>query len=182
MKTYVIALIVVLIVIGIYYLHRKHRKPKKPTLYDRLGGIFPIAMIVDEFSNQLIENPIVGVRSLNPFLADWHKNKLDRLPGLKWQRTLWLASIAGGPYKYHGTKPGKCPFSLENAHRGLVISPDEFDAVAKELSNSLNKFRVPLQEMNEVLAAFAAHRDEVTMGYNISKGLIVKPITCPYKK
>lgn len=53
---------------------------------------------------------------------------------------------------------------LENAHRALRISSEEFDAVAGELEKSLNHFSVPEQEKTEVLGAFAAHKSEVTAG------------------
>jgi hypothetical protein len=54
---------------------------------------------------------------------------------------------------------------LEEAHRELEISPDEFDEVAAELARTLDFFKVPEQEKAEVLAAFAAHKSEVTEGY-----------------
>lgn len=148
------------------------------SLYDRLGGIFPIAAVVNYFSDSLIDNPVVGRNSKNPALRDWHTNKLDRLPGLKWMRTLWLASLAGGPYKYVPTAPGKCPFSLENAHSKLHISPEEFDAVAGELVKALDHFKVPPQEKGEVLAAFAAHKGEVNMGYYTAVGQEAPAIKC----
>jgi hemoglobin len=148
----------------------------KKSLYDRLGGIYNIAAVVNHFSDALIDNPIVGKSSPNPYLRNWSNNSLDRLPGLKWMRTLWLASLAGGPYKYVPTKPGKCPFSLENAHKDLQISPAEFDAVGQELANSLDYFHVPAKEKAEVLAAFSAHKSEVNTGYDIAHNL---PVTKP---
>jgi hemoglobin len=54
---------------------------------------------------------------------------------------------------------------LEEAHRQLKISPAEFDEVAAELGRTLDAFKVPEQEKGEVLAAFAAHKGEVTEGY-----------------
>jgi hemoglobin len=54
---------------------------------------------------------------------------------------------------------------LENAHRDLQISPAEFDEVAAELARSLDFAKVPAREKGEVLAAFAAHKKEVTAGY-----------------
>jgi hemoglobin len=55
---------------------------------------------------------------------------------------------------------------LEEAHRELKISPAEFDEVAAELGRTLDFFKVPEQEKGEVLAAFAAHKGEVTEGYS----------------
>jgi hemoglobin len=135
------------------------------SLYDRLGGAFAIAAVVDHFSDALISNPIVGQNSENPALREWHTNNLARLPGLKFMRTLWVCDIAGGPQDYAGTQPGSTPLGLEEAHRDLKISPDEFDEVAAELARTLDNFEVPAQEKEEVLGAFAAHKGEVTEGY-----------------
>ena len=55
--------------------------------------------------------------------------------------------------------------TIEEAHRGLKISPEEFDEVAAELGRSLDFAKVPAREKGEVLAAFAAHKKEVTAGY-----------------
>jgi hemoglobin len=138
------------------------------SLYERLGGAFAIAAVVDRFSDALIENPIVGRRSANPVLRDWHTNSLDRLPGLKFMRTLWLIDVAGGPMGYTGTRPGSNQLGLEEAHRSLQIAPAEFDAVADVLAETLDAFKVPEREKGEVLAAFAAHKGEVTEGSRVA--------------
>ena len=135
------------------------------SLYDRLGGAFAIAAVVDHFSDAIVKNPIVGQQSENPQLQEWHTNNLGRLPGLKFMRTLWVCNVAGGPQHYAATKPGSTPLGLEEAHRQLKISPAEFDEVAAELGRTLDFFKVPEQEKGEVLAAFAAHKSEVTEGY-----------------
>ena len=136
------------------------------SLYERLGGAFAIAAVVDRFSDALIANPIVGRSSQNPALRAWHTDNLARLPGLKFMRTLWVCDVAGGPQDYAATKPGSTTLGLEEAHRDLKISPDEFDEVAAELARTLDHFAVPEQEKEEVLAAFAAHKGEVTEGYS----------------
>ena len=136
------------------------------SLYERLGGAFAIAAVVDHFSDAIVRNPIVGQSSENPQLREWHTNNLARLPGLKFMRTLWVCDIAGGPQEYAATKPGSTHLGLENAHRELKISPAEFDEVAAELARTLDHFNVPAQEKDEVLGAFAAHKDEVTEGYS----------------
>ena len=134
------------------------------SLYERLGGIFAIAAVVNHFSDALVKNPIVGQKSKNPQLREWHTRNLKRLPGLKFMRTLWVAEVSGGPFKFTATKPGKTALGLEEAHRSLRISPAEFDEVAAELGRSLNFAKVPKREKGEVLAAFAAHKNEVTAG------------------
>ena len=140
------------------------------SLYERLGGVFVIAAVVNHFSDALIQNPIVGQQSQNPALRDWHTSNLGRLPGLKFMRTLWVCNVAGGPFQYSPTKPGSTALGLEEAHRRFRISPAEFDEVAAELARSLDAFNVPEQEKSEVLGAFAAHKQEVTDGYLATAG------------
>jgi hypothetical protein len=78
----------------------------EPSLYDRLGGVFAIAAVIDHFSDAVVQNPIVGQASKNPELREWHTDQLDRLPGLKFMRTLWVCNVAGGPFAFAATKPG----------------------------------------------------------------------------
>jgi hemoglobin len=142
----------------------------EPSLYERLGGVFAIAAVVDHFSDAVVQNAIVGQRSENPALREWHTNNLGRLPGLKFMRTLWVCAVAGGPFQYSATRPGSTVLGLEEAHRNLRISPAEFDEVAAELARSLESFNVPDEEKQQVLGAFAAHKNEVTEGYLAAAG------------
>ena len=142
----------------------KQAMPEK-SLYERLGGVFAIAAVVDHFSDAVVKNPIVGQRSKNPRLREWHTKNLGRLPGLKFMRTLWVCNVSGGPYPFTATRPGKTALGLEEAHRALRISPAEFDEVAAELGRTLDFAKVPKPEKAEVLAAFAGHKGEVTAGY-----------------
>jgi len=142
----------------------KDTAPEK-SLYERLGGVFAIAAVVNHFSDAIVTNPIVGQKSKNPQLREWHTKNLARLPGLKFMRTLWVCNISGGPFQYTATRPGATPLGLEEAHKSLRISPAEFDEVAAELGRTLDHFKVPPREKAEVLGAFAAHKGEVTAGY-----------------
>ncbi len=128
----------------------------EPTLYERLGGIYAIAAVVDHFSDQLLKNP--KVLEANPELNEWHTVTFaGRLPGLKFLRTLWVASLAGGPFQYTARE-------LRDAHFDLKISPEVFDEVDAELDRTLAHFGVPDREKGEVLAAFGGWKDEVTAG------------------
>jgi len=161
-RSVAIAITLAVILIGT---SRQTAAQTEKSLYERLGGVFAIAQVVDHFSDALIKNPIVGQNSKNPALRAWHRNSLNRLPGLKFMRTLWVCEVSGGPYKFVPTKPGSTPLGLENAHRDLKISPAEFDEVAAELGRTLDFAKVPAKEKGEVLAAFAAHKSEVTAGF-----------------
>jgi len=128
------------------------------TLYERLGGVFSIAAVIDHFSDAIVKNPIVGQKSENPALREWHTKNRARLRGLKFMRTLWVCNVAGGPFQYTATKPGSTAVGLEVAHRDLKISPAQFDEVAAELGRTLDVLKVPDREKKGVLAAFARIR------------------------
>src|SRR5207245_3958711 len=85
------------------------------SLYERLGGVFAIAAVVDHFSDAVVKNPVVGQKSKNPQLREWHTKNLKRLPGLKFMRTLWVCNVSGGPFQFTATRPGKTPVGLAEA-------------------------------------------------------------------
>jgi len=126
------------------------------SLYERLGGVYAIAAVVDRFSDQLLKNP--KIVNANPQLKEWHTEKYKvRLPGLKFDRTLWVCAVSGGPYQYTAK-------NLHDAHFDLHISPEVFDEVSAELDRALDYFNVPKREKEEVLAAFNAQKTDVTAG------------------
>src|SRR5215510_3549295 len=75
--------------VGMDNAYAQDTKPDK-SLYERLGGVFAIAAVVDHFSDAVVKNPIVGQKSKNLQLREWHTKNLGRLPGLKFMRTLWV--------------------------------------------------------------------------------------------
>lgn len=132
------------------------------TLYEQLGGIFGIASLVDYFSDAILKDPLVGCNSPNPALAKWSKDSAkNRLPGLKFMRTLWLAAQVGGPYKFVPSEQRQEPESLMEAHKALKISSKEFDQVAKILKKSMVKFKVAQSAQDAILGTFNAHKTEV---------------------
>jgi hemoglobin len=126
------------------------------SLYERLGGVYPIAAVIDRFSDQLLKNQ--KIVNANPQLKEWHTEEYKmRLPGLKFNRTLWVAAITGGPYEYTAK-------DLHDAHLELQITPEIFDEVAAELASAMDYFAVPNREKQEVLDAFSAQKSDVTAG------------------
>ena len=126
------------------------------SLYERLGGVYAIAAVVDRFSDQLLENP--KIVNANSQLKEWHTEKYkERLPGLKFNRTLWVCAVSGGPYEYTAK-------NLHDAHFELHIPPEVFDEVSAELGRALDYFKVPRREKEETLAAFNAQKSDVTAG------------------
>src|SRR3954470_6408551 len=86
---------------------------EEPSLYERLGGIFAIAAVVNRFSDAIITNPKLN---LNPALKARNDTEAaTRLPGLKFMRTLWIAALAGGPFAYTG-------LPLDEAHKEFHLT------------------------------------------------------------
>lgn len=131
---------------------KPEKAKKKATLYDRVGGIFAIAAVVDRFSDAIIVNPKLNQ---NPALVEWNQEQsATRLAGLKFMRTLWIASLAGGPFSYTG-------LPLPTAHGQFSLTEDEFNEVGAEIIRALEFYNVPEAEKNELVAAYLKSRPQV---------------------
>jgi hemoglobin len=119
------------------------------SLYERLGGVNAIAMVVDRFSDEIVKNPKLNV---NPALKEW--NTTGQLEGLKFMRTLWICQAAGGPFQYTGK-------NMHDAHKDLHLTSAEFDEVGAEIGKALDYFKVPAREKQELLGAIVARKTEV---------------------
>jgi hemoglobin len=124
----------------------------EPTsLYDRLGGIYNIATVVDD----LIDRFMVDDRlNANPRVDEAHHRVLP--PGFKYLVTEQLAEAAGGPQRYTGR-------SMEDSHRELRITAEEWEAAIDDLNQTLDKFEVPQQERSEVLAIIESTRGDIVV-------------------
>ena len=110
----------------------------KPALYDRLGGIKGITLVVDDFIDRLVTN-----KTLNKNPAINAGRKASPAPYLKVQVAQLMCEATGGPCKYTGK-------DMKSAHAHLNISEKEWDVMAAEFKKSLDKFKVPAAEQNEL--------------------------------
>jgi hemoglobin len=124
----------------------------QPTsLYDRLGGIYPIGTVVDDFINRIMVDDRLNK---NPQVDEAHHRVLP--PGFKYLVTEMLAEAAGGPQRYTGR-------SMEDSHRHLLITSDEWDAFMDDLNQSLDQFAVPQQERSDVIAIVQSTRSAIVV-------------------
>jgi hemoglobin len=122
------------------------------SLYERVGGIFAIAAVVDRFSDEIIKNPKLNV---NPALKAWNETEAaTRLPGLKFMRTIWLAALTGGPFAYTG-------LPLHDAHARFHLTSDEFDEVGAEIVRALDYYKVPEREKKQLVDAYVLTKPDV---------------------
>ena len=120
-----------------------------PTLYERLGGIFGIAAIMDVLTDRLFEN---AWANRNPYVAKMHER--NGRPGFKFMVTAWSAEVTGGPACY----PGR---DMHDAHKDMVCTEHDFDVVALEIAATLSFCGVGLQEQKEYLAIIEGFRRQV---------------------
>lgn len=122
------------------------------TLYERVGGIFAIAAVVNRFSDEIIVNPKLNV---NPALKAWNEDEAaTRLPGLKFMRTLWVGALTGGPFTYTGLPLGE-------AHTRFHLTAEEFDEVGAEIVRALEFYGVAEQEITQLVGAYMLSKPEV---------------------
>lgn len=107
-------------------------------LYERLGGLKGITVVVDDFINRLVANKQLN---MNPAINAGRKS--SPAPYLKFQVSQLVCELSGGPCKYTGV-------AMKESHAHLNISAKEWDVMAKEFQKSLNKFKVPAAEQKEL--------------------------------
>jgi hemoglobin len=124
---------------------------EKPSLYDRLGGVYSIATVVDDFIDQIMHDPRLNA---NPLVDEAH----HRVPpaGFKYLATEMVCWAAGGPQKYTGK-------SMVDSHSHLKITGKEWDAFMDDFQQTLDKFAVPAGEQAELKAIVNSTRADIVV-------------------
>jgi hemoglobin len=124
----------------------------QPTsLYERLGGIYNISSVVDDFIDRIMVDDRLNA---NPRVDEAHHRVLP--PGFKYLVTEQVGEATGGPQRYTGR-------SMKDSHRDLVITADEWGAFIDDLGQTLDKFAVPQQERSELFAIIDSTKDDIVV-------------------
>ncbi|MGH2376752.1 MAG: group I truncated hemoglobin [Gemmatimonadales bacterium] len=110
------------------------------TLHERLGGIYSIATVVDDFIDRIMVDPRLNA---NPAVDEAH----HRVPpaGFKYLVTEMVCWATGGPQQYTG-RP------MADSHRHLHITPEQWEAFLDDFQQSLDQYQVPALEQGELRA------------------------------
>ena len=124
---------------------------EKLSLYDRLGGVYSIATVVDDFINRIMVDPRLNA---NPQVDEAH----HRVPpaGFKYLVTEMVCWATGGPQKYTGK-------SMADSHANLKITAEEWDAFLDDFQQTLDKFAVPAEEQGELKAIVNSTRSDIVL-------------------
>ncbi len=122
---------------------------EKPSLYDRLGGVYSIATVVDDLIDRVMADPRLNA---NPLVDEAH----HRVPpaGFKYLVTEMVCWAAGGPQKYTGK-------SMAESHSHLKITSQEWEAFLDDFQQTLNKFAVPATEQAELKSIVNSTRGDI---------------------
>lgn len=127
------------------------QKPAAPakSLYDRLGGVYAIATVVDAFIERLLVNNTLNA---NPAISAARTGVPKA--GLKFQVTALVCEVTGGPCKYTGR-------SMKESHAHLNITGKEWDAMVADFRATLDQFKVPAAEQKELIGIVATTRPDI---------------------
>ena len=127
------------------------RQSPAPTLYERLGGVYSIAAVVDDFVDRLMDDARLNA---NPRVDEAH-HRVARA-GFKYLVTEQVCWAAGGPQKYTGR-------SMRDSHEHLAITPGEWNVFLDDLRETLDAFRVPERERQELFAIVESTRGDIVI-------------------
>src|SRR6185312_8000682 len=116
------------------------QNPEQVALYDRLGGVYNIAAVVDDFIDRVMVDPKLNA---NPHVEEAHHRVTPA--GFKFLVTELVCQATGGPQQYSGR-------SMGDSHRHLLIAPQEWQAFLDDFQQTLDKFNVPQAEQAELIA------------------------------
>lgn len=137
------------VMLAFFWLFLTPGMAKQKSLYDRLGGVYSIATVVDDFIERLLVNDTLNA---NPRI----KEARARVPkaGLKFQVTALVCQVTGGPQRYTGR-------SMKEAHKNLNITEKEWQAMAADFKKTLDKFKVPEKEQKELFAIVGSTKKDI---------------------
>ena len=123
----------------------------QPSLYERLGGVYSIATVMDDFINRIMVDPRLNG---NPQVNEAHHRVSP--PGFKYLVTEMVCWATGGPQQYTGR-------SMRDVHQQLLITPAEWEAFLNDFQQTLDKFGVPQAEQAELKEILASTRGEIVV-------------------
>ena len=124
----------------------------QPSLFERLGGVYAIATVVDDFIDRVMVDPRLNA---NRNVDEAH----HKVPpaGFKYLVTEMMCWATGGPQRYTGR-------GMAESHRHLNITPKEWEAFLDDFKQSLDKFKVPAAEQAELRAIVQSTYDDIVIG------------------
>jgi len=137
------------------------------SLYDRLGGVYPISVVVDDFIERLLVDDTLNA---NPAIREAREHVPRQ--GLKFHVTALVCQVTGGPCKYAGRE-------MRASHAHLNISEEEWQEMLADFRETLDKFSVPAGEQGELVVIVNSTKTDIVVGAKASKASADRQGTSP---
>jgi hemoglobin len=124
---------------------------KQQSLYDRLGGLAPISVVVSDFIDALVPDSVLNA---NPAI-DAARKRVPA-PYLKYHVTALVCQATGGPCQYQGR-------GMKEAHAHLNITEREWNRMVTIFKEILAQHRVPAKETQELLAIVGSTKADIVV-------------------
>ena len=151
LSTLAVAVLVTILVATPFLAQEKTQSPTPKPLYERLGGLYNIAAVVDDFIDRLYVN-----QTLNANAAIKNARSALRKPGLKAHVTMLVCQVTNGPCNYVGK-------NMKDTHAGFNITDKEWDAMVADFKVTLDKFKVPAAEQQELIGIVATTKPDIVV-------------------
>ena len=125
--------------------------PAQKSLYDRLGGVYAIAAVIDDLIDRVMDNPRLNA---NPKVDEAH-HRVSRA-GFKYLVTEMVCGATGGLQQYTGR-------SMRDSHVHLDITEDEWQVFLADLQACLDRFAVPKAEQDEIFALINSTKSDIVL-------------------
>jgi len=124
---------------------------QEKSLYERLGGVKPISLVVDDFIDRLVANDVLNA---NPMIKKGREHSPDAY--LKFQVTTLVCQVTGGPCVYTG-------LGMKESHVHMNITENEWQVMRDEFKKTLDKFQVPEKEQKELFDIVESTKKDIVM-------------------
>lgn len=121
------------------------------SLYDRLGGLAPISVVVSDFIDALVPDAVLNA---NPAI-DAARKRVPA-PYLKYHVTAMVCQATGGPCQYQGR-------GMKESHAHLNITDREWDRMVTVFKEVLAKYNVPARETQELLDIVGSTKADIVI-------------------
>ncbi len=147
------ALAVITLLAGGFHLAFAQGRPeqKQQSLYDRLGGLAPVSVVVSDFIDALVPDAVLNA---NPAI-DAARKRVPA-PYLKYHVTALVCQATGGPCQYQGR-------TMKEAHAHLNITEREWNRMVTIFKEILAKHNVPAKETEELLAIVSSTKADIVV-------------------
>ena len=125
---------------------------QQKSLYERLGGKDAISAVVDDFAGNVLADTRINKKFAKSDPARLLANLKD-----------FVCFATNGPCRYTG-------LDMKTSHKNMGTTAGEFTALVEDLIKTLDKFKVPEKEKNELLSALAGLRGDIVESESTATG------------